>query len=129
MPNFILIADDDLDNREIAKEILEAHGFSVLIATNGIEAVELARSKKPAVILMDLSMPKLDGWQATKMLKEDPATKNIVIIAYTAHASRADEAKAIAGQCDDYVSKPCPPKILLTKITDWLEQIRQRKAC
>ncbi len=127
MRPLILIADDDLDNREIAKEILEAHDFEVIIATNGVEALELARTRGPAVILMDLSMPKLDGWQATKMLKADTATKDIVIIAYTAHASRADEAKALAGQCDDYVSKPCPPKLLLAKITDWLERIRQRK--
>jgi two-component system cell cycle response regulator DivK len=127
MPPLILIADDDLDNREIGKEILEANDLEVLIATNGVEALELARSRKPAVILMDLSMPKLDGWQATKMLKADPETKDIVIIAYTAHASRADEAKALAGQCDDYVSKPCPPKVLLAKISDWLERIRQRK--
>jgi two-component system cell cycle response regulator DivK len=127
MQQLILIADDDLDNREIGKEILEAHGFKVVIATNGVEALELARSQKPAVILMDLSMPKLDGWQATKMLKEDPATKDIIIIAYTAHASRADEAKAMAGQCDDYISKPCHPKILLEKISDWLEKTQQRK--
>ena len=122
MSHLILIADDDLDNREIAKEILEAYEYDVIIATNGLEAIELARSRQPELILMDLSMPKLDGWQATKMLKEDPATKDIVIIAYTAHASRADEAKAMAGQCDDYVSKPCPPRILLAKIADWLER-------
>ena len=129
MPDLILIADDDLDNREIAKEILEAHGYEVIIATNGLETLELARSRKPAAILMDMSMPKLDGWQATKMLKADPETKNIIVIAYTAHASRTDEARAMAGQCDDYISKPCHPNLLLAKVKDWLERLRQKKAC
>jgi CheY-like chemotaxis protein len=126
MQNLVLIADDDLDNREIGKEILEANGYNVMIAKNGIDVLELARQHKPDIILMDLSMPKIDGWQATKLLKGDDDTKGIVIIAYTAHASKADEQKALAAKCDDYISKPCHPQALLAKISDWVERIKQK---
>ncbi len=120
MPHTILIADDDIDNREIAQQILNNQGYATIIATNGVEVLTLVHSQKPALILMDLSMPKLDGWQTTRRLKDDPATRDIIIIAFTAHAMRLDEDRAIASGCDDYISKPSQSKELLAKIAKWL---------
>lgn len=116
----ILVADDDLDNRTIAMETLEAHGYKVLQATNGLEALEIVAREKPNLILLDLSMPKMDGWQVARQLKAMTETDNIPVIAFTAHAMQGDDRKAKEAGCNDYLTKPCTPKKLLEKISEWL---------
>jgi len=116
----ILVADDDFDNRTIVQEALEAAGYQVLLATNGEEALEQVHSKKPAVLLLDLSMPKLNGWEVAKRIRQEPALSGTAIIAFTAHALVGDELKAKASGCDDYISKPCLPKEVVAKIAFWV---------
>jgi len=120
MPVKILVADDDYDNRTIIKQVLEAAGYQVLEVVDGLEAVEAAMGEKPALILMDLSMPKLNGWEAAKRLKAAPETADIPIFAFTAHALAGDDIRAKAAGCDDYISKPCVPREVLRKVQERL---------
>ena len=117
----ILVADDDLDNRTIATETLRAAGYEVCTATDGVEAVASALKEKPDLILVDLSMPKMDGWETVKRLKTAPETSNIPVIAFTAHAMQGDEQKARDAGCDGFLTKPCPPKKIIEKIKEWIE--------
>ena len=117
----ILIADDDFDNRTILKEALEAAGFAVVLATNGQEALDMAMKELPDLIFLDLSMPKMNGWEAAKRLRQIPQMAQIPIFAFTAHALQGDETKAKAAGCDDYVSKPCVPREVVQKVRDWLK--------
>ena len=116
----ILVADDDFDNRTIATEILRASGYTVVQASNGLQAMEVALSEKPDVILLDLSMPKLDGWETTRRLKKIPEVARIPVIAFTAHAMVGDEKKAREAGCDDFLTKPCTPKQIIEKMKTWL---------
>ncbi|OGS07426.1 MAG: hypothetical protein A2270_00430 [Elusimicrobia bacterium RIFOXYA12_FULL_51_18] len=116
----ILVADDDYDNRTIIKQVLEAAGYQVFEAVNGLEAIETALAQTPALILMDLSMPKLNGWEAAKRIKQTPQIAGIPIFAFTAHALTGDDVKAKAAGCDDYISKPCVPREVLQKVRDYL---------
>jgi len=102
----ILVVDDYRDGREMVAEYLTYHGFPVREAQEGHEAIELAASWKPSVILMDLQMPGLDGWEVTRRLKADPDTKEIVVVALTAHALSREIQAALAAGCDAVVSKP-----------------------
>ncbi len=115
MNNRILIADDDYDNRMILKDALSAAGFEVLEAVNGIEAVKLASAEKPDLIFLDLSMPKLNGWEAAKQIRQMPEIAHTPIFAFTAHALAGDEHKAKAAGCDEYISKPCVPREVVEK--------------
>lgn len=117
----ILVADDDYDNRAIIRQVLEAGGYQVLEALNGLEAVEKALAEKPALILMDLSMPKLNGWEAAKRIKQTPEIAGIPIFAFTAHALTGDDVKAKAAGCDGYISKPCVPRAVLQKVRERLK--------
>jgi len=117
----ILVVDDNLDNRTIIGDALEASGFDVCQAVDGLEALEAAAREKPALILLDLSIPKLDGWEVARRLKNDPALSHITIFAFTAHAMPGDDQKARAAGCDDYVSKPCVPREVIDKIRLSLE--------
>ncbi|HBB68041.1 MAG: hypothetical protein A2X28_01365 [Elusimicrobia bacterium GWA2_56_46] len=117
----ILVADDDYDNRTIIRQVLEAAGYQVLEAVNGLEAVEKTLAEKPALILLDLSMPKLNGWEAAKRIKQTPEIAGIPIFAFTAHALAGDNIKAIAAGCNDYISKPCVPREVLQKVRDCLK--------
>jgi two-component system cell cycle response regulator DivK len=112
----ILVVEDNEMNRDMLMRRLERRGFSVLSASNGIEGVEQARQHLPQLILMDLSLPEMDGWEATRLLKGDPATHSIPVIALTAHAMAEDRAKALAAGCDDYDTKPIELVRLLKKI-------------
>src|SRR5438045_6834404 len=96
----ILVVDDAEDGREMLVEYLAFRGFHVVEAQNGTEAIEVARRVRPHVILMDLSMPVVDGWEATRQLKADPLTKDIIIIAVTAHAFPREQEAARAAGCD-----------------------------
>lgn len=112
----ILLADDFEDARELYRDYLEFSGFRVRTATNGREAIDQALALQPDIILMDASMPVLDGWQATRELKANPATKHIPILALTAHAFDDARREAKDAGCDGFVTKPCLPDDLVTKI-------------
>ncbi len=118
----IVLVEDNEDNRDMLSRRLKRKGFDVLIAVSGEEAVEIVPREKPDVVLMDISLPLMDGFEATRRLKTDPETKSIPIIALTAHAMSGDKEKALAAGCDDYDTKPVDIQRLLTKIDLWLKR-------
>src|SRR5205823_529478 len=101
MPKILLVVDNEM-NRDMLSRRLARKGYEVLIAVDGSEGLQMARAQVPALILMDMSLPVLDGWEATRQLKADDATKAIPIIALTAHAMSGDRERALAAGCDDY---------------------------
>ena len=105
MPRILLVEDDEL-NRNMMLRWLERKGYEVTMAVDGEEAVSKGHSDNPALILMDLSLPKIDGWEATRRLKADAQTSQIPIIALTAHAMNGDRENALAAGCDEYCAKP-----------------------
>ncbi len=117
----ILLVEDNEMNRDMLSRRLERRGYEVVIAVNGAEGVEKASLEIPDLILMDMSLPVMDGWEATKNLKTDPATKSIPIIALTAHAMTGDREKALEVGCDDYDTKPIDLSRLLTKIETFIQ--------
>jgi CheY-like chemotaxis protein len=112
----ILLVEDNEMNLDMLSRRLERRGHSCLIALDGMQGVEMARREHPDLILMDMSLPVLDGWQATRQLKSSPETKTIPIIALTAHAIAGDREKCLAAGCDEYESKPVKFPSLLAKI-------------
>lgn len=102
----ILIVEDNMDNYELVRFILERAGYEVFLAMNGRDGVAAARLQKPDLILMDLTMPEMDGWRAAEKLKGDEATKSIPLYALTAHALPSERKRALEAGCDGYVSKP-----------------------
>ena len=123
----VLLAEDFEDARELYRDYLEFSGFAVETANNGREAIAQALALAPDIILMDASMPVLDGWQATRTLKADPATKHIPILALTAHAFDDARREAKAVGCDGFVTKPCLPDDLVAKIRAVLDAGRKKK--
>ena len=115
MARILLVEDNEL-NRDMLSRRLVRNGHDVLIATNGIEALSSARSENPDVILMDLSLPILDGWDATRAIKSDAETRAIPVIALTAHAMSGDREHALEAGCDDFDTKPIDLPRLLGKI-------------
>jgi len=111
----ILIVEDVEFNRDLLVQMLE-EDYKIITADDGATAIELARRERPDLILMDLSLPVVDGWEATRRLKADPEVADIPIIALTAHAMRGDEERAKASGCDDYLSKPIEEDELLAKL-------------
>ena len=112
----ILLVEDNEMNLDMLSRRLERRGHACLIALDGMQGVEMARKERPDLILMDMSLPVLDGWQATRQLKSSPETKHIPIIALTAHAIAGDREKCLAAGCDEYESKPVKFPSLLAKI-------------
>jgi two-component system cell cycle response regulator DivK len=112
----ILLVEDNEMNRDMLSRRLERRGFQVAIAGDGAQGVAMAQSEKPALVLMDMSLPVMDGWTATRALKNDPATSAIPIIGLTAHAMAADREKCLEAGCDDYDTKPVELARLLDKI-------------
>lgn len=112
----ILLAEDNEMNRDMLSRRLARRGFEVLIAENGERAVAMTGSERPDLVLMDMSLPVIDGWEATRRLKADAATAAIPIIALTAHAMASDRERAMEAGCDDYDSKPVDLARLLEKI-------------
>ena len=112
----ILLVEDNEMNRDMLARRLRRRGHEVLVAVDGAEGLELARREAPTLILMDMTLPVLDGWEATRRLKADPATGGIPIIALTAHAMNEDRERALAAGCDDYDTKPIDLPRLLGKI-------------
>jgi two-component system cell cycle response regulator DivK len=109
----VLLVEDNEDNRIIYRMILEHHGYDVIEAHDGQAGIDLARSGEPDLILMDISLPVMDGWEATRVLKADLSTSTIPIVALTAHALRSDEAKAAEIGFDAFIRKPAEPKLVL----------------
>ncbi len=120
MATLLLAEDNDL-NRDMLTRRLSRRGYSLLEATNGEEAVEVAGEEIPDVILLDLSMPVMDGWEAAGHLKDDEETADIPIIALTAHAIKGDREKALEAGCDAYVAKPVDMDELVDTIEEMLE--------
>ena len=118
----ILVIEDNETNRDMLSRRLARKGYEVLIAVDGVEGVAVARAKAPDLILMDMSLPILDGWKATRRLKANPATRTIPVIALTAHAMAGDREKALAAGCDDYDTKPIEFTRLFGKIQTLLGQ-------
>lgn len=116
----ILLVEDNEMNRDMLSRRLKRRGYEVLIAVNGAEGVEMANSIIPDLILMDMSLPVMDGWEATKNIKAKPTTKSIPVIALTAHAMSGDREKALQAGCDDYDTKPIELSRLLIKIKAFL---------
>jgi two-component system cell cycle response regulator DivK len=120
MRHKILVVEDHEDNRRIIHDLLTAHGFDVVEAVTGLEGVRAAERENPALILMDIQLPEIDGYEATRRIKSLPELKHIPIIIITSYALSGDDLKAYAAGCDDYVSKPYSPRKLLTKISKFL---------
>ena len=123
MANILLVEDNEM-NRDMLSRRLERKGYTVTCAVDGREGVAKAQSQKPDLILMDMSLPVLDGWVATQQLKGDAATRAIPVIALTAHAMAEDEKKAREAGCDDYDTKPIELDRLLSKIQRLLGNAR-----
>jgi len=119
----ILVVEDNEMNRDMLSRRLQRRGYEVIMAFDGGEGIEMATSQNPDLILMDMSLPVIDGWEATRRLKSAPGTGSIPIIALTAHAMAGDREKAMEAGCDDYDSKPIELPRLLSKI----EAILQKK--
>ena len=116
----VLIVEDNELNRDMLSRRLARRGYEVLLAHDGAQGVAMASSTGPDVVLMDMSLPVLDGWEATRQLKAAPGTRTIPIIALTAHAMTGDEAKARDAGCDDFDTKPVEIERLIGKIEHWI---------
>ena len=112
----VLLVEDNEDNLVVYRTILEHVGFHVIEARDGEEGVSRAKQYQPSLILMDISIPKIDGWEATQRLKSDAATQSIPIIALTAHALEEDRQKAIQAGCDGYLAKPVEPRRVVQEV-------------
>ena len=123
-PPVVLIVEDNADNRDIYSTILRHRGFVVMEAENGEDGVRMAREHLPAVVLMDVAMPGMNGWEATKLLKADPATAAIPVIAVTAYAMDADRRKAAEAGCDGYLAKPVEPRRVAEEVERVLAALR-----
>jgi len=118
MDRIVLIVEDNEDNLELGLKILNRAGYTAISAANGEEGVRLAEEVKPGLVLMDMSLPVMDGWEATRQIKQ--RLTGVPVVALTAHAMRSDELKARAAGCDDYLVKPYTPTELLAKVRRFL---------
>jgi CheY-like chemotaxis protein len=115
MPKILMIEDNE-QNRDALSRRLQRHGYDVITAIDGRQGITMAQAEIPDLILMDLNLPDVDGWEATRMLKEAPETRAIPIMAMTAHAIAGDQERALQAGCDDYHAKPVEFQRLLTQI-------------
>ena len=120
MSQRILVIEDQEDNRIILRDLLNSAGFEVIEALDGQDGVNLAESERPDLILMDIQLPVLDGYEATRQIKMNPSLESIPVIAVTSYALGGDEAKARAAGCDGYIAKPFSPRLLLAKVREFL---------
>jgi CheY-like chemotaxis protein len=116
----ILVVEDNNDNMTLITDVLGSLDYEVISAKDGEEGLEIAKAQKPDLILMDLSLPRMDGWTATRQLKSDSELAHIPVIALTAHAMIGDRERALAAGCDDYISKPINIRELARKLTQLL---------
>ena len=124
MAKMVLVVEDQDDNRKIVRDLLTNSGFEVIEAIDGIKGVQLARTHHPDLILMDIQLPGIDGYEATRQIKASDDTKGIPVIALTAHAMAGDKEKTLAAGCDDYDTKPIELPRLLEKINSMLEKAK-----
>ena len=120
MSKRILVVEDTPNNRRILNDLLTNAGFEVIEAVDGEKGVAMAAEQRPDLILMDIQLPLIDGYEATRRIKANPDLKSIPIIAVTSYALSGDEAKALAAGCDGYFAKPCSPRVILAKIREFL---------
>jgi two-component system cell cycle response regulator DivK len=119
----ILIVEDTEDNRQIMRDLLTGAGFDLIEAHDGGAGVTMANEHKPDLILMDFQLPVLDGYEATRRIKANPATRDIPVIAVTSYALSGDEAKAMEVGCSGYIAKPFSPRKLLAKVREFLPEV------
>jgi CheY-like chemotaxis protein len=122
MPKILLVEDNEM-NRDMLSRRLQKRGYEVVIAEDGEQGVRLAQSETPALVLMDMSLPVLDGWEATRQLKADPVTRFIPVIALTAHAMAGDRERALEAGADDFDTKP----VELTRLLEKIEALLAKK--
>ena len=122
MTKRILIVEDHEDARRILRDMLETTDYELVEAENGEQALAAVARHRPDLILIDIQLPILDGYEATRRIKADPALRSIPIIAVTSYALSGDEAKARAAGCDDFIPKPYTPRQLLAKVRQYLDQ-------
>ena len=123
----LLLVEDNEDNRIIYCTVLRHLGYEVIEAQDGVQAVELARAVQPDLILMDISIPRMDGWEATRILREDPRTRAIPIIALTAHALADDRERGSEVGFSSYLAKPVEPRVVVAEIRRWIGEGTSRK--
>ena len=121
MTQRILVVDDNEDNRQILIDLLSAAGYEVIQAHNGLDGVALAASERPDLVLMDIQLPGIDGHEATRRIKSNPALSKLPVIAVTSYALAGDDRKAAEAGCDGYVTKPFSPRALLAKVRGFLD--------
>jgi two-component system, cell cycle response regulator DivK len=122
MNKTILVVEDQEDNRQILRDLLASSGFLMIEAHDGQQALAMARSQRPDLILMDIQLPVVDGYEATRSIKRDPELKHIPVIAVTSYALSGDEERAREAGCDAYVAKPYSTRHLLAKIGQFFEK-------
>ena len=122
MSKRILVVEDQEDNRQILRDLLGNAGYELIEAENGEEALAAVARQRPDLILMDIQLPVMDGYEATRRIRTNPDLKSVPIIAVTSYALAGDESKALAAGCDAYVSKPYSPRQLLAKVREHLAQ-------
>ncbi len=120
MAKLILIVEDEPKSLKLVRDLLQASGYKTIEATDGKQGVDLAKAKKPDLILMDIQMPEMDGLEATRILKADATTRNIPVLALTAYAMKDDEERIFQAGCDGYITKPFDIKELLKTIAEYL---------
>jgi two-component system, cell cycle response regulator DivK len=120
MGSCILVVEDQEDNRQILRDLLGNAGFDLIEAENGEEALAVIATKRPDLILMDIQLPIMDGYEATRRIRANPAMKDVPIIAVTSYALTGDDAKALEAGCNAYVTKPYSPRALLAKVREYL---------
>jgi two-component system cell cycle response regulator DivK len=120
MSKRILMVEDTEDNRQIMRDLMSMTDYELLEAVDGADGVAMAALHKPDLILMDIQLPVMDGYEAARLIKADPALKHIPIIAVTSYALSGDEARTLDAGCDGYVAKPFSPRLLLAKIREFL---------
>jgi CheY-like chemotaxis protein len=125
MPRVLLIEDNEA-NRDMLSRRLARRGYQISIATDGRQGIAAAQAEQPDLILMDMNLPEIDGWEATRFLKSQPTTRHIPVIALTAHAMISDRQRALEVGCDDYDTKPVELSRLLSKIAALIERENQR---
>ncbi|MEJ5314870.1 MAG: response regulator [Anaerolinea sp.] len=124
-PNRILVIEDNPDNLELVRFLLEQAGFQVISAVDGLEGLEKARTQRPDLILLDMSLPELDGWHLAKQLKDAEETASIPIIALTAHTLPGDRRRALEAGCDGFISKPLNVARFASQIEEYLNRKTQ----
>lgn len=118
----VLIVEDNMDTYELVRFILEKNGYEVFLAVNGRDGVNAATKQKPDLIVMDLSMPEMDGWTATRLIKQNKQTSAIPLIALTAHVLPGDRQRAVDSGCDEYITKPMDLLELVETVNRWVKQ-------